>query len=175
AGTGTNVDTTSSPGDVKLASSPAAVDQQQLTTVSGGLLVSTTQWIAQSFTAGASGNLTSVELQMGQNAATTGPIAIEIRSNNGGFPSTTVLASTSVAAFSNTSATTISASFNTPPAVVAGTTYHIVAREVSGTGNYFIVGACSASQGPGCNPYTGGSVTASTNSGSTWGNTQKST
>lgn len=162
AGTGSNIDTSTSAGDVRLAPS-TAVDQQQTSAATAAFTVSTTSWVAQSFVAGATGALTSVDLSMLLSHATGGSVTVEIRNDNAGKPGS-VLATTAIPAFANASATPVTATFTAPAIVTSGTTYHVVVAEALGSGDYGIMAACGSS----CDPYANGTALLSTDSGSTW-------
>jgi hypothetical protein len=164
AGTGTNVDLTSSPDNVVLAS-VTSLDQQNTTLGTSGFAVSTTQWIGQAFTPSVSGMLTTLDINMfcmncsGANP----PVTIDIRATNGGLPTSTVLASTTIPGFSSGSALFYTASFGSPPSLTAGTTYAILARLTTArtTGNYEAAFSNA-------NPYAGGTLVFTTNGGSSF-------
>lgn len=104
------------------------LDQQQTVTFSGGYSIGTNQAVAQTFTAGLSGQIDQVDLHLEKSAATTAPLTVEIRPVSGVAPADTALASTSVPAsgVSETSAF-VPVTFAAQPSVVAGTQYAIVA------------------------------------------------
>src|SRR5258708_33707526 len=89
-----NVDLTTSSGDVKLAdlgvestdqvSSPAALSS------TGNLTA--TAWTGQTFRAGTTGNLTKISVGLGLASGSSGTITVEIRNLSGANPGTTVLA-----------------------------------------------------------------------------------
>ena len=62
-GVPTNVDLTTSPGDVRLAS-PSVVDQQNTTVTNSGFGFNSTNWAGQTFTAGSTGQLVQVDLDL---------------------------------------------------------------------------------------------------------------
>lgn len=161
AGTANSVDLTTSPGDVKLASSAPVVDQQ-VTTQQFFEPLSTTQWRAQTFRAGISGQLTKVDLRL-QLVGTAGTVGVELRNVVNGLPGATVLASASTSV-SNTAAANYSIEFPTPATVSAGTNYAIVVRALTGgTYNVSRVG----------NDYANGAFITTTNSGSSWASSNR--
>lgn len=140
-----------------LALAAGTLDQQQ--TTYDGFSGNSTQCIAQTFTAGLSGHLDTVSLYV--RKLTDHPVMlIEIRDTVSGGPGSTVLASDSVPG--TEIATTfgwIDFEFATPPIVVAGTTYAIVALALGPMGPEpgpwgFEWGG--AQQSPSVDPYPGG-------------------
>lgn len=113
------------------ASSAQAVgtlDQSVTGTSLGLLTVNSVQPVAQSFTAGLSGQLDRVTLSLMRNNTPNGSI-VEIRTMSGSTPSTTVLASQSLPDASvPTTMSQVSIDFSAPATVVAGTQYAIVLR-----------------------------------------------
>lgn len=101
---------------------------QQITSTTGGAdqSVGLITWIAQKFTAGASGNLTKVDVRLKNTASGTGPQIVAIYSDNSGSPGT-LLGTSSVASSSITSSYQyLSARYIEAPAVVSGTSYWVV-------------------------------------------------
>jgi Peptidase family C25/Carboxypeptidase regulatory-like domain len=139
-GTASNVDLTTSPGNVKLASSAGTLDQQNTTVGGTGQAVTTTTWEAQTFIPGVTGQLTQVDADLFCSgcSGTNPAITIEIRTTSGGLPTTTVLASTTITGFSSGTGTFYSATFGSPASLTAGTTYAVVARLLTDrtTGTY---------------------------------------
>ncbi|HEY3025772.1 MAG TPA: carboxypeptidase regulatory-like domain-containing protein, partial [Pyrinomonadaceae bacterium] len=160
AGSGTNVDLTSSPGDVKLAHTAASLDQQQ-TTLNFFVDFSTTTWLAQTFVPGVSGQLSQVDVQSAiVSGGTVGTIIVEIRNTVSGAPGNTVLATSTLSGVSSTTNAWYSVPFSSPATVSTGTTYAIVLRVGTG-GNYRGVRSNA-------NSYANGAYYLSTNSGGTW-------
>src|SRR5512146_2686827 len=90
AGVANKVDLTSSPGDVVLSSSGSTggIDQQNTTYTANGEVFTNVQWTGQTFTAGASGSLTRVDLNLFCVFCSTAPpsIIVSIRATSGGLP-----------------------------------------------------------------------------------------
>ena len=131
------------------------LDQQQPTASGSGLNAQSTQSVAQTFTAGLSGQLDQVDLHLEKLNNPTAPLSVELRDVSGGLPGSTVLASQSVPASSvppSPAAAFVSINFLAPAPVAAGTQYAIVAYSA----NVFPVGyAWSLTTG---NPYAAGAV-----------------
>ena len=129
------------------------LDQQQPTAGGSGLNAQSTQSVAQTFTAGLSGQLDQVDLHLEKLNNPTAPLSVELRNASGGLPGSTVLASQSVPASSvppSPAAAFVSINFLAPAPVAAGTQYAIVAYSA----NVFPVGyAWSLTTG---NPYAAG-------------------
>jgi len=140
AGTATNLNLTTSPGDVKLASSAGALDQQNTNVGSTGQAITTTTWQAQTFIPGVSGQITQVDADLFCSgcSGTNPAITIEIRPTSGGTPTSTVLASTTLTGFSSGAGQFYSATFSSPANLTTGTTYAVVARLLTNrtTGTY---------------------------------------
>jgi hypothetical protein len=169
AGTASNIDLTTSPGDVKLALGAAVLDQQQTTASTTGLTTTATTWVAQGFVPAITGMLNSVNVQAFFSSGTAGSLVMEIHNAVGSgasaTPGTTVLATSGNVAASSASATTYAFTFSSPPALSAGTTYFMVVHDATGTtATYGTIVACKLS--PGCNPYTTGTAYNNTSSGS---------
>lgn len=119
---------------------------------------SQTTWLAQPFTAAASGRLTKLDIRLNNSFSATGTPLIEVYTNSSSAPGT-LLARSSVAS----SVLTSSYAYNTvrffePPLLASGTTYWIVARvQATGSGNYAWSGTSAGTQ-----------AKVSTNSGATW-------
>lgn len=161
----TSVDLTTNPGNVILSNLPR-VDQQNTSLGNSGFGISTTQWIGQTFTPALTGTLSKLDISLFCSACSgvNPPVTIEIRTVSGGLPTTTVLASTTVAGFSSGSAAFYTATFGAPPALTAGTPYAIMTRLVTprSAGNYNATFSTA-------NPYPGGVLVFSTTSGASFG------
>jgi hypothetical protein len=138
------------------------LDQQQTNIGGFDLFINSTQSLAQTFTAGLSGGLDQVDLNLRLQTGTTptAPLNVEIRDVNGGVPGVAVLASSSVPASSvPASAAFVSVSFATPAFVVAGTQYSIVAdSSTAQTNSYDWLKSSTA------NPYAAGDAFSKQNS-----------
>lgn len=85
-------------------------------------------WLAQKFTASASGRLTKIDLNLKNTALGTGPIIIEIRADNAGSPSSTALASSSITgSLVLSSYSYLSARFIEAPVITNASSYWIIA------------------------------------------------
>ena len=164
AGVPTNVDLTTSPGDVILFK--PSLDQQNTTLGNSGFGINTTQWIGQTFMPAVTGTLTKLDISLfcatcsGANPAVT----IDIRTTSGGLPTSTVLASTTIPGFSSGAAVYYTATFGIPPSLTAGTSYAIMARLVTprSAGSYNATFSAA-------NPYSRGALVFTVNGGTTWG------
>lgn len=113
--------------DQQITSTTGAADQ------SAGLVT----WIGQKFTAGATGNLTKVDIRIKNTASGTGPLIVSIYSDVSGSPGL-LLATSSVPNSSITSSYQyLTPRFIEAPAVASGTAYWIVAYiQSDGTNSY---------------------------------------
>jgi len=169
AGSGTSVDIATSPGNVRLGlTGSEAIDQNS---VPGSLFatnnITATQWIGQTFRAGASGNLTTVTLDLGlASGGTSGTITLEIRNISGTLPGSTVLATATVGPITNVgTAANYLATFASPALVVSGTSYSIVLKANTGSTAFAVRGNSSS--------LANGQWFLTTNSGGSWSaNTQ---
>ncbi|MGA8808286.1 MAG: carboxypeptidase regulatory-like domain-containing protein, partial [Thermoanaerobaculia bacterium] len=166
SGTGTSIDLSTSPGDVKLASNGGEAPDQ----VSSPAALSTTNnlsatvWTGQTFRAGITGNLTKLTVGLGLASGTSGTITVEIRNLNGINPGTTVLATSTLGPVTNVgSAALYTTTFTTPAAVVSGTSYSIVLRTSVGSTVFGVRGSTA-----GGSSLANGQVFTTTNSGTLW-------
>jgi hypothetical protein len=138
------------------SASPAAagtLDQQQ-TEGSVSAAVDSDQSLAQTFTAGLSGEVDQVDLKLGKAPSPSAPLSVEIRDVSSGVPGSMVLASQSVPTSSvPSSAAFVSISFGAPAPVVAGTQYAIVAYSATNTSNSYFWSESISS-----NPYAAGTA-----------------
>lgn len=173
-----NVDTVTSPGDVLLSSSSAGganLDQQNTSFTTNGERSSNSsnsQWSGQTFTAGKSGSLSRIDLNLFCVFCSTAPppIVVSVRATSGGLPTGSDLASAtlSLTDFSG-SQVWYSALFAAPATVAAGTQYAIVIRPSAALSNGTLGFSDSAvSSTIGNDVYAGGALVFSTNSGSSW-------
>jgi len=153
-GVPTSVDLTTSAGDVMLPN-VLAVDQQNAVLGASGFSIlppPNTQLVGQTFTPAISGNLTKLDINLfcsGCSGPDT-PVTVEIRTTSGGVPTATVLASTTIPGFSVANPAFYTATFSSPPALTAGTSYAILARVTTAR-----AGSYNATFAAG-NPYSGG-------------------
>jgi hypothetical protein len=171
AGVGTNVDLTTSPGDVTLAI-PQTLDQSNTTLISSGFAF-TTAWHGQTFTAAQTGPVKQIDLNLFSldcSAVTMPNITVALRATSGNLPTGADLATATIPGFCNGGGGYFTATFATPVNITAGTQYAIVWRTTltnaasAGLPRY----VSTVSGAPTGNPYAGGQGVSSTNSGSTW-------
>jgi Ca2+-binding RTX toxin-like protein len=118
------------------SASAGTLDQQQTDGSANPGGIGATQSLAQTFTAGLSGALDQVDLDLSKTGAPTDPLFVEIRGVSGGVPGATVLAGQSVPPSSVSPVETfVAISFASPAAVVAGTQYAIVVSSSAAGGN----------------------------------------
>jgi hypothetical protein len=163
-GVTTNVDLTTSPGDVILLAA-ASIDQQNTSVTTSGFGFTSTSWFGQSFTAGVSGQLTAVDVDLfcSSCTGTTPNITVSIRATSGDLPTGSDLATATIPGFSSGSGGFFTATFGTPATLTAGTKYAIVVRAVSNpsAGTYAYVKSSGS-------PYAGGRRSTSSTSGASW-------
>src|SRR6266516_2873743 len=134
AGVGTNVDLTTSPGDVKLAlTGSEAVDQQQTNTGNTqAASVSTVFWTGNSFTPAVSGRMTRLDVNLFYSSGIAGDIIVQIRTVSGGLPTSTVLGQPATITGSTAINGFVTATFGSPATLTAGTQYCYILHTVSG-------------------------------------------
>lgn len=133
---------------------------QQITSTTGAAnqSVGLISWIAQKFTAGATGNLTRLDLNLKNTLSGTGPLVIVLYSNVSSSPGV-VLGTSSVANSSITSSYQyLTARFIEAPAVSSGTTYWVVAYIQNDGSNYYQWSSSTSAS----------TAKTSSNSGTTW-------
>ena len=164
-----NVDLDTSPGDVILPEVPT-VDQQNTSVTINGFGFTSTFWAGQTFTAGVTGQLTRVDLDLFCSGCTgtTPSITVSIRATTGSpaVPAGADLATATIAGFKSGSGGYFTASFGAPPTLTAGTRYAIVLRAAAdpSAGTYAYVCSCLTDT----NPYANGQRIISADSGATW-------
>jgi hypothetical protein len=165
SGTLTNVDTTTSPGDVILSGNTATLDQQNTNVTASSATFSSTTWVAQTFAPSVTGQLTraDVDLLCSGCTGTTPDITVSVRAVSAGLPTGADLATATITGFSSSTPTFYTANFATPATLTAGAIYAIVIRADSdpdaGTYGYVFSGGST---------YPSGRRVTSINSGSTW-------
>ena len=110
------------------------LDQQQPLVGSMDVNAHSTQSVAQTFTAGLTGGLDQVDLNLDQSGSPPVPLTVELRDVAAGLPGSTVLASENVLSSSvvaSPGSGWVSFAFPTPVPVTAGTQYAIVAHSVA--------------------------------------------
>jgi len=176
AGVASTVDLTSSPGNVLLSpiTGGAAADQQQQTWGGyGGEVFSSSQWNAQTFTAGTSGPLTRVDVNLYCYFCGGAPpaITVSIRATSGGVPTGGDLATTSttITNWPTGQKMFFTANFSAPTTVSAGTQYAIVIRASAAfTAGQLAFSMSALSPSVGNDLYPRGQLLYSTTSGSAW-------
>jgi hypothetical protein len=168
AGVGDDVDMTTSPGDVILAK-PLVIDQQNQTLIGSGFSF-TTAWHGQTFTAGVTGPVVRVDLNLFSLdcSLTAMPnITLSIRSATGNVPSGADLGTATITGFCDGGGGFFTANFGTPVNITSGTQYSLVWRSTltnpSTAGNPRYVSTVSSAD-----PYLGGRRATSTTAGATW-------
>jgi hypothetical protein len=135
AGTLTTLDSTTSPGDLRLPLTfPEGVDQHADDNGFGsGYGFSNTSFIGQTFTPGVTAQLTKVDTQLfcaGCSGANPN-LTLELRTTSGGQPVMTVgglLASSTISGFASSSSTLKTFVFSSPVTLTSGTQYGIVIK-----------------------------------------------
>jgi hypothetical protein len=158
-GMASNVDVTTSPGNVTLAL-PAAVTEEQTTLSAFSNSITTTTWQAQTFTPSATGKLNQVDFQAALNGV-AGTLIVEIRNTVSGAPGSTVLATANLTSVVTNTNAWYSVNFAAPPTVNSGTLYALVFRAGTGSGPYLAVRTNT-------NVYPNGAWLQSSNSGTSW-------
>jgi len=129
----------------------------------------TTRWIAQTFQAGLSGDLTDVYLWIRKTALDPeNDLTIEIRNVFSGHPGSTILATTTIpkANFQTGTVTTyVQATFSVPTVVIAATSYAIVIHQVGGDVTHCYDYHYGKNSG---DVYANGQAGYSADSGGTW-------
>jgi hypothetical protein len=170
AGVPTNVDLTTTPGDVTLAK-PDVIDQQNPTVTNSGFGFNSTSWAGQTFIAGATGPVTRADIDFFCSGCTgtTPNLTIAIRAATGSpaLPTGPDLATATITGFNTGAGGYFSAFFATPTTITAGTTYAVIFRATANpsAGTYAYVCSCTS---PNSNPYLNGARVTSANSGGTW-------
>jgi len=168
AGTSTNLDSATTPGDLTLYT--GTVDQQNTSVTGSGFGFTSTSWAGQTFTPSVTGTVPRIDLDLFTSSVTgtTPNITVSIRATSGSTPVPTGpdLATATIPGFNNAAGAYYSAFFASPPTLTAGTTYAVIFRAVSNpsAGTYAYTGSIL----PNSNPYTSGQRVTSTNSGSGW-------
>ena len=172
--TATSVDTAASPGNVLLSTSGGggggSVDQQNTTIAAAGWTFSNSMWVGQTFTAGRSGGLTQIDLNLFcNNCMTSQPVVVSVRATSGGLPTGSDLATTTITVGTAGVQAWYSANFASPTTVSSGTQYAILIRagaSISANFLYFSESAIAISKGN--DVYAGGALVVSGSGGSPW-------
>ena len=133
---------------------------QQITSVTGAATQSltSTSWVGQKFTAGASGRLTKVDVNVKQGTVPTQHLIVAIYSDTTGSPGTLLATSSILLSSTTTSYAYATARFVEAPTVAAATAYWVVCyQQAGGTGDWAWSSTTTAT-----------TAKSSTNSGGTW-------
>jgi uncharacterized repeat protein (TIGR01451 family) len=153
-----------SSGDVVLAPSDS-IDQQNVNLSANGFTFHSYHWFGQTFTAGKSGPLSSVDIRLFCNSCTgtTPDITVSIRATDGGAPTGEDLATATIPGFSSATGQFFKAIFDSPLNVNSGTMYAILVRANANpsAGSYAYLTSSA-------DPYSGGTRLTSTTSGVVW-------
>ncbi|MBA3679489.1 hypothetical protein H0W80_04900 [Candidatus Saccharibacteria bacterium] len=139
-----------------------AVDQQQ-TSVTGASdqTITETTWVGGKFTAGVSGRLSKVELNVKLGTTPTQHLIVKVYSDSAGSPGTLMATSSVLLGDATTSYAYETARFIEAPVIASGTAYWIVcSQQKGGAGNWMWSTTTTATTSK-----------TSTNSGGTWGAT----
>lgn len=114
------------------------VDQQQTTTTGAAdQTLTSTSWVAGKFTAGASGRLTKVDINIKQGTSPTQHLIVAIYSDSSGSPGTLLGTSSILSTAIGSSYDYETARFVEAPQVASGTSYWVVAyMQMGGSGSY---------------------------------------
>jgi len=166
AGVATNLDLTTTPGDVTLSNAPVS-DQANTAGTTTGTGFGTPNWTGQTFIAGVTGTLVKADIQLFCNGcgATPPNLTLSVRNTAAGLPTGADLATATVpgSAFASGASVLFTATFGTPAALTSGTQYALILRPVSapaGSGYFWIRSSPTT--------YANGSRVLSADSGGTW-------
>jgi hypothetical protein len=168
-GVSTNLDLTTSPGDVTLLDAPS-VDQQNTTLGTSGVGITTTTWGGQTFTPSVTGQLGKADINLFCSGCTgtTPNLTLSVRATSGGLPTGADIASTTITGFSNGAAVFYTGTFGSPPTLTAGTQYALVIRPTANPapGTYALTRSGTSTLG--ANVYAGGTRVSGATSGTVW-------
>lgn len=138
------------------------LDQQQTsTTGASDQTITDTTWVGAKFTAGASGRLTKVDINVKQGTTPTQHLMVAIYSDSGGSPDELLATSSILLVDTTTSYAYETARFIESPVVASGTAYWVVCyQQDGGSGNWMWSTTTNAT-----------TAKTSTNSGGSWSTT----
>src|SRR5437660_3893078 len=169
AGTSTNCDLITSPGDVILSSAPS-INQQNTTLGNFGVGINITTWGGQTFTPPVTGQLTRADINRFCSGCTgtTPNLTLSLRATSGGLPTGADVASATITGFNSGAAAFYTANFSSPPTLTAGTQYAVVIRPTANpsAGTYALTR--SGAQTTGADVYPGGTRVSGATSGTVW-------
>jgi hypothetical protein len=161
----TNIDLTTSPGDVTLQN--LAVDQQNTAGTTTGTGFGTPAWTGQTFIPAVTGQLLKAEIQLFCSGCGGAPpnLTLSVRNTAAGLPTGADLASVTIpgSAFGTGATVAFTGTFGSPATLTSGTQYALILRPVSapaGSGYFWIRSSPST--------YANGSRVLSADSGGTW-------
>lgn len=169
AGVATNLDLSTSPGDVTLLNAPT-IDQQNTTLGNFGVGITVTTWGGQTFTPAVTGVLTKVDINLFCSGCTgtTPNLTLSVRATSGGLPTGADIASGTLGGFSSGAAGFYTVTFGSPPTLNAGTQYAVVIRPTANpsAGTYALTRSGSSTTGS--DVYAGGTRVVGASSGTVW-------
>jgi hypothetical protein len=164
----TDLDMTTSPGDITLPR--PSIDQQNTNVSTTGVGITTTTFGGQTFTPAATGSLLKVDVKLFCSGCTgTKPdLTLSLRNTSGGLPTGADLASATIPGFSTGASTYFTAVFASPPILTAGTQYALVIRPVANPapGVYALIRSGTSTIGQ--DLYPGGTRVNGATSGTVW-------
>jgi len=165
-GVATNLDLTTSPGDVTLSNAPVS-DQANTAGTTTGTGFGTPNFTGQTFIAAVSGLLVKADIQLFCSGcgATPPNLTLSVRNTAAGLPTGADLATATVpgSTFASGASVLFTATFGSPATLTSGTQYALILRPVSapaGSGYFWIRSSPST--------YANGSRVLSADSGATW-------
>jgi uncharacterized repeat protein (TIGR01451 family) len=163
-GVGTNVDLTTSPGDVILLNAPN-LDQSNTAGTTTGTSFGTTSWGGQTFIPAVTGQLVQVDVQLFCSGCTgtTPNLTLSVRSTSAGLPTGADLATATLTGFSSGAGTYYTITFGSPATLTSGTQYALILRPVANpsVGGYFWIRSSPST-------YANGQRVISADNGATW-------
>lgn len=164
AGVGTNVDVTTSPGDVILLNAPT-LDQSNTAGTTTGTSFGTASWGGQTLIPALTGQLVKVDVQLFCSGCTgtTPNLTLSVRSTSGGLPTGADLATATIPGFASGAGTYYTATFGVPATLTSGTQYALILRPTAtpSAGGYFWIRSSPST-------YANGQRVISTDNGVTW-------
>ena len=164
-----NVDITTSAGDVTLTS-PDQINQQNTTLGTSGVGITVTTWGGQTFTPSITGQLSKIDVNLFCSGCTgtTPNLTLSIRATSGGLPAGADLASATVLGFNSGASGYYTANFSPSFTVTSGTQYAIVIRPTANPSPGVYALTRSGTSTAGSDVYAGGTRVAGATSGTVW-------
>ncbi len=144
-----------------VASSECTITANVVTTYTDTLAASSL-YISNKFSPSENSSVCQIDLNISKHASETSNFIVEIRSDNAGLPSETILATSNTVPSANvtTSLEYVAFVFDTPYSVNSGTVYHFVLRKTGTTTGYNL----GLGSGNSASEYVGSSTTGLTGS-----------